>query len=333
MNKKCLGCGIELQDNNVLIDGYTTSLDNDFCMRCFKLRNYGEYETALRTNLDYIEIIKNISKQKALILYVIDLLSIPKDLNKIKEYIGKNKIVLILNKKDVLPLSVSDEKIINYFKDMNLGFQDIILISTYKNYNLDKVYKVIKQNKETDKIYLVGNTNAGKSSLINKIIDNYTKDTPLITVSPMPSTTLNEITIKLKDFTLIDTPGIVESGNLLNYLDHKTIKKLTPHKEIKPKTYQLGVSESLIIGDFLRIDYINGDKNSFTLFLSNDIQVRKTRSKRNEKLKDLSSNEYILQYNEDIVINGIGFIKTTLTGKVIIYANKDAEIFTRKSLI
>ena len=27
--KRCLGCGIVLQDENVLQEGYTTSLDND----------------------------------------------------------------------------------------------------------------------------------------------------------------------------------------------------------------------------------------------------------------------------------------------------------------
>ena len=29
--KKCLGCGVSLQDQNILQEGYTTSLENDFC--------------------------------------------------------------------------------------------------------------------------------------------------------------------------------------------------------------------------------------------------------------------------------------------------------------
>lgn len=44
MNKKCLGCGVELQDENMLLDGYTVNLENDLCQRCFRLKNYGEYQ-------------------------------------------------------------------------------------------------------------------------------------------------------------------------------------------------------------------------------------------------------------------------------------------------
>ena len=48
--KRCLGCGIVLQDQNVLQEGYTTSLDNDICQRCFRMRNYGEYQMVAKSN-------------------------------------------------------------------------------------------------------------------------------------------------------------------------------------------------------------------------------------------------------------------------------------------
>ena len=38
-NKKCLGCGVVLQNDNILNIGYTPSLENDYCMRCFKVKN------------------------------------------------------------------------------------------------------------------------------------------------------------------------------------------------------------------------------------------------------------------------------------------------------
>ena len=28
MNKKCVGCGVELQDENMLLDGYTVNLED-----------------------------------------------------------------------------------------------------------------------------------------------------------------------------------------------------------------------------------------------------------------------------------------------------------------
>ena len=118
--KKCMGCGVILQDENVLQEGYTTSLENDICSRCFRMKNYGEYEFVTKDNLEYVKILNNIKNKSCLVLYIVDLLVIPKDITKIKEYVGDNEIILILNKKDVLPYKIKDEKLISYFKNYNI---------------------------------------------------------------------------------------------------------------------------------------------------------------------------------------------------------------------
>ena len=334
MNKYCLGCGVRLQDNNVLLEGYTNDISKDLCKRCFRLKHYGEYEMVTKSNDEYIEIIKNVGKTKSLVLYVVDLISVPQDLGKIKEYLKNNKIILVLNKKDMLPLSVTDKKIIEYIKSLYEDlFVDVVVVSANKNYNLDKLMRVIKKNRVYKNVYVVGNTNAGKSTLINKLIANYSIDTSLITISSMPSTTLNEIKIPFKDFFLIDTPGLVSSHNIINYIDEDNIKKLSSQKEIKPRTYQIKRGQALIFEDFLRVDYIEGDKNSFTVFASNSINVKRINGNRHETLKNLSRKEITLKYHEDIVIEGFGFIKTILEGKVYVYVDKDVSVFTRKSMI
>ena len=334
MIKYCKGCGVRLQDNNVLLEGYTNNLSKDLCKRCFRLKNYGEYEIVTKSNDEYIEIIKDIGKTKSLVLYVIDLISLPKNITKIKEYLKNNKVILVLNKKDMLPLSVTDKKILDYitenFEDV---FIDKIVISANKNYNLDKLMKLIKKHRVYKNVYVVGNTNAGKSTLINKLIENYSIDKSLITISSMPSTTLDEIKIPFKDFYLIDTPGLVDRHNIINYIDNNNIKKLSSKKEIKPKTYQIKKGQALIFENFLRIDYIEGEKNSFTVFASNNVNVKRINGKRHNTLQELSRKGIDLKYHEDIVINGFGFIKTVLEGKTYIYVDKDVEVFTRKSMI
>ena len=57
-SKKCLGCGVELQDENILKEGYITSLENDICQRCFRMKNYGEYQTVTKSNEEYLYIEK-----------------------------------------------------------------------------------------------------------------------------------------------------------------------------------------------------------------------------------------------------------------------------------
>ena len=334
MIKYCKGCGVRLQNNNMLLEGYTTDISNDLCRRCFRLKHYGVYETVAKSNDEYLQIIKDVGSTKSLVLYVVDLLSIPEHLESIKEYLKNNKVILVLNKKDMLPLSVTDEKILNYIQnEYNDVFVDKVVISANKNYNLDKLMNLIKKHRVYKDVYVIGNTNAGKSTLMNKIIENYSIDTSSITISSMPSTTLDQIRIPFKDFYLIDTPGLVDSNNIINYVDEDKIKKLSSHKTIKPRTYQIKRGQALIFENFLRIDYIEGDRNSFTVFVPNEINVKRINGKRHGYLEDLSRKELTLKYHEDIVVNGLGFVKTILEGKVYIYVDKDVSVFTRKSII
>lgn len=333
IKKTCKGCGIILQDDNMTQEGYTTDIENDLCQRCFRMKNYGEYQVVAKSNDEYIEILKSIGQTKDLVLYIVDLLNLDRDLSKIREYIP-NKILLVLNKRDVLPKSVSDDKIKEYIESLGLNFEDIAIISANKNYNIDILLNKIKKYQTSSKVYIVGNTNVGKSSLINKLLKNYSDNPNELTISPLPSTTLNKITIELSDtITLIDTPGLVDRENLVNYVDSDILKKINPKKEIKPRTYQLKPNQCLIIGNLVRLDYVEGEKNSFTIYVSNSLKVKRMNASKHENLKDLKKTTIDLKYREDIVINGLGWVKTIQSGKVDVYLNKDVSVYTRKSLI
>lgn len=332
--KKCLGCGVLLQDQNILQEGYTTSLENDICQRCFRMRNYGEYQIVTKSNEEYLEILKSVGQSKDLVLYIADLLNLEKDIKQIREIIS-NKMILVLNKRDVLPKSVKDEKLIRYLEEIDANFEEVIVISVNKNYNIDYLLKRIKFYQTSKNVYVIGHTNAGKSSLINKLIQNYSDNVQELTMSPLPSTTLNTVSISVNDhLTLIDTPGLVDTGSVLNRVDTDMVKKINPKKEIKPKTYQLRVNQSIIIEDIIRIDYVEGERNSFTLFASNNLKVtRLLNSSKNDTLRDLNKTTYQVKYNEDLVVNGLGFIKIVNKGVIDVYINKDIDTFIRRSLI
>lgn len=333
MNKKCLGCGVELQDENMLLDGYTVNLENDLCQRCFRLKNYGEYQATTKTNEEYQQILEAVGKTKDLVVYVTDVLNVEQDLYDIRKFLP-NKILLVLNKRDVIPKSVKDEKLIQYFKDKYDFFNDIVVVSCEKNMNIDHLLNRIKFFQVTKQVYVVGHTNAGKSSLINKLIKNYSDSKQELTISPLPSTTLNLINIEINDYlTIIDTPGLIDEGSITNYVDNELLKVITPKKEIKTKTYQLRRGQSIIIGDLVRIDYVDGEKNSFTLYISNDIKTKRIISSRHDDLKNLAKRTYQLPFNQDIVIKGLGFIKVVNRGVVDIYLNLRVETFLRDNLI
>ena len=332
-DRHCKGCGILLQDENLLLPGYTTDLSNDICQRCFRIKNYGEYQIVTNNNVEYLKVLEAVGKTNDLVIYVTDLINLEKDFDTIRNIIP-NRMILVLNKKDVLPKSVKEEKLYDYFKEYNIFFDEIITVSTKNNYNMDYLLKRIKMLQTTKNVYVVGRTNAGKSSLINNIIRNYSESGEELTMSALPSTTLNTVSISLNEhLTLIDTPGLLDSGSMINKLDVDLVKKISPKKEIKPKTYQLRVGQGININDLVRIDYLEGDRNSFTVFVSNELKVSRINSKTNNNLKELDKSTYDIKYDTDIVVNGLGFVKIMNKGKVNVYLDKDVEVYLRKSLI
>ena len=332
--KRCEGCGVLLQDQNILLEGYTTNLENRICQRCFRMKNYGDYQVVVKSNDEYIDILKSVGETKDLVLYITDLLNLEKNLEQIRTIIP-NKMILVLNKVDVLPKSVKEEKLKNYLASRDIHFEEIIVISTSKNYNIDYLLKRIKFYQTSRNVYVVGHTNAGKSSLINKLIQNYSENTQELTMSPLPSTTLSMVPIDINEhLRLIDTPGLVDYGSILNHVDPKTVKRISAKSEIKPRTYQLKKNQSILIEDLVRIDYVEGEKNSFTLFISNEIKVKRILNLfRNMELKNKSKINYSVKFDEDLVINGLGFVKIVEKGVIDVYIDKDIDTYMRKSLI
>ena len=88
-----------------------------------------------------------------------------------------------------------------------------------KNYGFDELMEKISLHKNSNNVFVVGYTNAGKSTMINKIIHNYTNRDSHITTSILPSTTLNTLEIKINDdLNIVDTPGLIDNNNLINYI-------------------------------------------------------------------------------------------------------------------
>lgn len=333
MSRKCEGCGIELQNRNESELGYVRKgniAKVSLCERCFKIRNYHDYKLVSKTNNDYIPILENISKTDDLIILVVDLFNISKNLDIISKYL-KNDILLVLTKRDILPMSVYDVNLLNYFDKYNLNIIDKLIISSKNNFNFDFLINKIKKYQKSKNVYVVGFTNAGKSTMINKLIYNYSDNNSVITTSLLPSTTLNTINIELDDrITLIDTPGLLDEQNIIDVVDIKTLNKIIPKKEIKPITYQIKVDQTIVLDDILRIDIKNN--NNITFYMSNELKYIRN-YKETDKLNNLKKHIIDCDYDTDIVINGLGFIKVVNKTSIILYTLDNVDVYTRESLI
>lgn len=321
---KCLGCGAELQNIDPTKDGYVIDLEKQICERCFIIKNYGQNKLINKTNVNYMHILDNI-RDNDIVVYVSSLLTLNLD------YLTKFKqVILVLTKRDVLPKSVKDNKIIKYVKERYNNVTDVITISAYKKYNLDLLYNKLLKYKNKN-IFFVGITNSGKSTLINEMIKSYTKDEGMITTSNYPSTTLDVVPVKIGELKIIDTPGIVIENSIINSLDNKGIKKINSKKEIKPITIQINGKGAILIDEIIRIEY-ETDTSSMTLYLSNNLKVSNI-SLNNPRLKDKYIDEYNLKDNQDLVIEDIGFIKFTNRVNIKICVNNNIYTYIRDNLI
>lgn len=338
MIKKCLGCGaiMQMQDKNKI--GYINEekyMDAKYCERCFKLINYGEYKSIVSTGEEYIDIYKNINKTNDLVLFLVDIFNLNSSIDMVNKYIDNN-IILVITKYDIIPKSVNPNKIKSKLNELKLNknIVDIVLISSKTNYNLDLLKEKIDENKTSNNVYVCGNTNAGKSTLINKFIKNYSDNDFEITTSILPSTTININEIKINDdLTFIDTPGFIEKDNISNFVSGKELKKIMPNSEIRPITYQLSMGKTLLVEKYLRLEYVKGEINSFTFYISNDIIINRINTITNKRGKDLEKITLNVNKGEDVIVNGLCFIKIAKDAVINVYAPKGVGIYKRKSLI
>ena len=326
MNKTCIGCGAFLQDKDPNQVGYVSDLEKELCERCFKIRHYNHYQTVEKNNQDYLSILENTITTNDLILFVVDLWNMSPMIEEMMTYFKKNPVLLVMTKSDILPKSIYEERLLDYMEGQ---FVDKIMISSKKNYHFDLLMEKIKKYQTSKYVYVVGLTNAGKSTMLNQIIKNYTNLETTITTSMQPSTTLGTIEIPLDEtLTLIDTPGILDEGNLLNVVDPKVMKKVIPKKEIKPISYQVKGTQYFWIDDICSFTVTD---NNIVIFISNTLQI-----KRFYKETDTSNfipHTFTVKEKQDIVIPGLGFIKVMSSGKITIYVKEQVDVFIRKSFI
>lgn len=367
----CIGCGVEIQSENQNKQGYLPksvvkkSIDenNLVCKRCFRLKNYNEVSDVELGAEDFYKLIKTLSKKDGLIVKVVDIFDFSGSwIEDVIDIVGNNKdIVLVANKLDLLPKSVKQNKIKQWLfkmlKAKGIKVKDVLLISAIKNHGIEEAAARIDELRNGKDVYIIGATNVGKSTFINKLIELTTGDKNVITTSHFPGTTLGMIEIPLDRATSIyDTPGIILDYDIAHYLDAKSLKLVMPKKEIKARVFQLNPEQSLFFGGMARVDFVKGERQSFTLYASNLVDIHRTKLSNADALfekhlgtllkppfednisifkNQVKKNFKIDDRKIDIVISGLGWITVNSDSgcEIDIYVPEEIEVFMRESII
>lgn len=367
----CIGCGAEIQSENQNKQGYlpksvvekSIEENNLVCKRCFRLKNYNEVSDVELGAEDFYKLIKTLSKKDGLIVKVVDIFDFSGSwIEDVIDIVGNNKdIVLVANKLDLLPKSVKQNKIKQWLfkmlKAKGIKVKDILLISAIKNHGIEEAAARIDELRNGKDVYIIGATNVGKSTFINKLIELTTGDKNVITTSHFPGTTLGMIEIPLDRATSIyDTPGIILDYDIAHYLDAKSLKLVMPKKEIKARVFQLNAEQSLFFGGMARVDFTKGERQSFTLYASNLVDIHRTKLSNADALfekhlgtllkppfednisifkNQVKKSFKIDDRKIDIVISGLGWITVNSDSgcEIDIYVPEEIEVFVRESII
>ncbi|RNF40991.1 ribosome biogenesis GTPase YqeH [Planococcus salinus] len=361
----CIGCGMQIQTERPGEAGYAppSSLNKEeiICQRCFRLKNYNELQPVSLTDDDFLKILNGLGERKGLIVKIVDIFDFNGSwLPGLHRFAGGNDILLIANKADLLPKSVKQQKLIHWMKQEanKLGLKpvDILTVSAHKGDGVEEAMQAIEKHRNGEDVYIVGSTNVGKSTFINRIIKQATGQNDVITTSHFPGTTLDMIEIPLDDErSLYDTPGIINHHQLAHYLHADDLKKIMPKKEIKPRVFQLNPEQTLYIGGLARFDFIQGKRSSFTVHIANDLLIHRTKlenadqlyeehlgdmlsppsAEHKESFPELVRHEFRVKDSKtDIVFSGLGWITVQHPDVVVAaYAPRGVEVMIRPSLI
>lgn len=360
---RCFGCGAIIQSDSEHKIGYVpkNALNNEhvLCKRCFRLKNYHELQKTNLTSDDFLKILQKIGEKDCLVVYIIDVFDFNGSIIQgLTRHLNNNDILVVGNKRDILPKSLKDIKIEHWLrrqlKEEGIKPVDVLLSSGVKNYNLDMLMDMITAYRKKRDVYVVGVTNVGKSSLINALLKHYTKENnQFITTSEFPGTTLDLIEIPLDNqSSLYDSPGIINIHQMAHIVASEDLKVIVPKSELKPINFQLNDNQTLYFGGLARMDYVKGAHTTFTCYFPKELKVHRTKLenadsiynkhltlvpeiKEIETIDAMTTYDFKLpDYKVDIVISGLGFVSVESPfSNIKICAPSGVGVFIREALI
>lgn len=348
--KKCRGCGAYLQSDRKGEPGYTPKPDGDYCQRCFRLIHYDDLTVSMRTGIDPDAVISRAAETDGLILWVVDLFDneagmIP-GLN--RKLSGKD-IILALNKRDLLPENISDDKIKFFIagrlKEAGISVREMIMTSRDDDACVSEVFAAADRWAADRPVIVIGRANSGKSTLMNHLAGGNE-----LTMSRHPGTTLAFNEVNIGGRTFIDTPGIEIESSILMKTDEKDLKTIIPRSTVRPRVYQLKDDQSFAAGGLARLDLFGCSGASCVWYISRELPIHRSKADGADELWEDHYGELLSpvplkrefsrfsirkeEEKTDIVIDGLGW--ACVSGEIrtiTAYVPKGVNVTFRKAML
>ena len=347
---KCKGCGAVLQSTDPAKPGYTPKEGSDYCKRCFRLIHYDDLTVSMKTGIDPDAVFEEAEKLNAAVLYVCDLFDFESGMIPgLQRKIGDKDIVLAYTKRDLLPETVSHDKIARFvfgrLKEYGLHVKELVLVSGMTKEGVAEVRNTVEKTAKGRPVIVMGRANSGKSTLLNALSGN-----SVLTSSRYPGTTLEFNEIEIGGITYIDTPGIEITKSMIMSVSEKDLKSILPARTVKPKVFQIHEDQTFSIGGLARIDVACASAATVTWYLSDRLTPHRSKTRDADDLWDRQYGKLLVpvpQKNEftvrtfrknedkcDVSIDGLGWCCISGDSTVIrVKTPADVNVTFRKAML
>jgi len=314
-------------DTNNSVGEDTPPPKKPICKRCHTLQHSSTLPTPLRpspttteptlTQAHFRSLLLPLSSTPCVLIALVDLFDFAGSvLPELDAVAGSNPVLVAANKVDLLPKTLGRVRVESWVRREleHLGVESLAniggavrLVSCRTG---DGVAGLLDRARGLAEeiggdVYVVGAANAGKSTLINYVLEkgkgkekgegargkkrpgNANARRGAVTTSPLPGTTLKFIKVEFgnggeKETSLYDTPGLLIPGTLTQILTPEELKMTVPKKPIEPITFRVATGKSVLIGGLAEISVVGEDTKPFllTFYISNDIKLHPTSTDR-----------------------------------------------------
>ena len=295
--RRCYSCGAILQDEEPEKEGYISpeALANTnalvlFCDHCYQQQRYNFDHKELTCGEDFLLMLRDAEASDALIVYVVDLFSFeasfPTDA---VEILSNNNILVVANKRDLLPSSADDEWLREYVAHrfrvarLSVKAKDVWLTSLTNFADIGPLVKEIQKRRAGHDVYLIGAIGSGKTLFTSSFLRTYQNKTySSVVTKNYPGTLLPVMQIPLDSSSSIyDTPGLPIDNDIASFVGGVEYNKnILPSTAVKARPYVLYPGDAFSIETYARVELLEGSPRTPIKFYASDkLRVSKGRAK------------------------------------------------------
>ena len=360
MTEYCKGCGVRLQDSDPTLPGYTPKLDKAYCQRCFRIRHYDDVVISMQQGIDGTQVLQRIAQHDALILWVVDIFDFEANLLPgLSRHLPGRDIVMIATKRDLLPQTLSDEKLAMF----------VLRPAERRGYPGGGHRAVRRSGAQSASS---GQSFAGGSGKCHREVPSRPRcdrdgawpmparapcSTGLcasadLTTSAHPGTTLDFVALRMEGYTLYDTPGITRHDSLLTHAPDALLREVIPMRPLKPRVFQLHEDQSYALGGMARLDVRCAKQGTVVAYFSERLKVHRGKAAKADELwhrhlggllsptLDSDPDDMVMYSHPvrkekiDVVIHGLGwFCVSPGISEVRVWVNRKVNVTFRKAMI